>query len=201
MKFSRFEMMRTAARIMRYHTMPPIHRQTVGEHTFGVLTIILEVESFPSSELLRAALYHDATEALLGDTPSPAKWFAASLEGALKVSEESIKKAYAIDINLSEHDKMILKYADLMELVVFCLEEADDGNRKMLEPARDCLRAIEARGLRMCTPEANRLWTHMNIRSQAYDNRVITHYRTTHARPSYDLGVVSDDKDPNYDGE
>jgi len=146
-EFDRLKLMRVVARVKRLHTLPPVHQQTVGEHTFGILALIDIVLPTASKALWRAALYHDAPEGITGDVPSPVKWRHPELESALRVVEERIKNEFSMHTELSGIEKRVLKFCDIMELVIFSMEEVDSGNRIMATVAMNGLTAIRERGL------------------------------------------------------
>lgn len=145
MNTNRLRLMRIAARIPRVHTRPPIHKQTVGEHTFGVLAILREVCQ-PSVALYEAALYHDAPEAVTGDVPAPAKWDSPALTEALNDVEDDIIDRWRLpnSRNLNPQEERLLKFADLMELALFSIEEVNMGNRGMAKVAENALTHIAA---------------------------------------------------------
>lgn len=161
MNFKRLKLMRSAARVQRMHTMPCTYRQSVGEHTFGLLAIMDDIFGLEdrSSRLIVAALYHDVAEAITGDTPAPVKWAHPLLEIELKAAEARIDKEFGIpDFSLSAFEIRILKYCDLMELAMFALEEVDTGNKVMAVVAWNALNAVKKRSLEHITEESLALW-------------------------------------------
>lgn len=157
---SRLDLMRRAARVQRLHTIPTPYRQSVGEHTFGVLAVLFEITT-PSAELLTTALFHDVTEAALGDIPATTKWASEVLETALKGLEEDCKQTHSIPTSsLSDEERSLLKFADFVELAMFCLEEAP-ANKRLLVVVENCLKAIERRGLHHCNDKTEYLYIHL----------------------------------------
>jgi 5'-deoxynucleotidase YfbR-like HD superfamily hydrolase len=126
----RLRLLRTAASVKRLHTRRTIHSQTVGEHTFGVLGLLFEVCE-PSIELVKAALYHDVPEAITGDVPSPAKRVYAIKE-AFEAFEDDIELVYSLTTTLTPLEQRLLRFCDVMELIIFATEEAEMGNAMML---------------------------------------------------------------------
>jgi 5'-deoxynucleotidase len=185
--YHRLRLMRTAARVRRVHTMPTIHPQTVGEHTFGVMAILYEIchEGVPPA-LMVAALQHDAPEAITGDVPSPAKWRHPTLEDALRVAEAKI----SIEFDLQPHELLsavehrLLKFADLMELAIFAIEEVDTGNSAMATVARNALTAIAKRDLRGLNEHTERLYSAIAI---GFENKYPKDHgkEITHGWPEY----------------
>lgn len=156
----RFELMRNAARTRRCHTQMVIHDQSVGEHTFGAIAILDYIVPDCRKELWRAMLYHDAPEAITGDVPAPAKWEHPYLEDALRRVEQRIKDDHWISTNLFEDEAKALKFADIMELVWYGIEELRMGNRGVAGMVQMALDAIRKRELYTVSIEAFRLMTY-----------------------------------------
>lgn len=75
---------RFAGQVERYHTWPTHRRQSVGEHTWQVMRIWLEIFGAMSPEESRYLVWHDAAEVAVGDPPFP-----------VKARSPALKKAYA----------------------------------------------------------------------------------------------------------
>lgn len=119
-----------AGRITRYHTEPMITRQDVGNHTYGLMHIILAIEPDASADLFVAALEHDVPELATGDVPAPAKWYNPDLDKALRSAEQKFIDEYDVRtpaLNAYEYD--VLKVADMAELVLHMVHEYSLGNR------------------------------------------------------------------------
>jgi 5'-deoxynucleotidase YfbR-like HD superfamily hydrolase len=144
---SRLDLMRNVARTRRCHTQMVIHHQSVGEHTFSALAILDLIAPECRKEVWRALLYHDAPEAITGDVPAPAKWKYPNLEEALKRAEQAILDDHYIHVELYEHESMLCKYADLMELVWYGLEEMRMGNGGVSPMVVAAFRAMNKRKL------------------------------------------------------
>ncbi len=143
MNLQRLMLMRSAARVQRMHVVSTHHRQTVGEHTFGVLAILFEiVDTHPSEELIKAVLYHDAPEAMTGDVPAPTKGRHPDLKAALVKAEAMIEATHDIAIELTRYEKDVLACCDLMELAMYAIEEVDMGNKTMASVMRNCMKAL-----------------------------------------------------------
>lgn len=205
MNWERLRLMRTAARVQRMHTMTCIRPQSVGEHTFGILALIIEVcdASFMQSatdlmgistqeqiaersvlKIMTAAIYHDAPEAITGDIPSPVKWRHKAIETGLKDAEREIAKEFSIGIQLTDLEKSILKFCDLMELAMYALEEVDTGNKALAVVHRNAMSAIIDRKLTDVTPSALRLFDLMRIKYEAHYLRDLGN-EVTHGWPEY----------------
>jgi len=125
--------LRKAGRVKRYHTVDTIGHQTVAEHSFNVCLILLALfQGKVSSELLKAALYHDLPEIVTGDVPATAKWGNPELRDALRKVEDRFEATHSLTVDLSEEELTALKWADMMELVQYCVDQLEMGNRNML---------------------------------------------------------------------
>jgi 5'-deoxynucleotidase YfbR-like HD superfamily hydrolase len=148
----RFEMLRNAARTRRCHTQMVLHQQTVGEHTFSALAILDLVAPDCRMEVWRALLYHDMPEAFTGDVPAPAKWENFELENALRTVEARIFKELGLEFKLSAEEKKLVKFADVMDLVWFTIEEVQMGNQRLVGMAHRALDAVRERKLMSLSP-------------------------------------------------
>ena len=110
-----------------------------------------------------AAMYHDSSEIITGDMPTPIKYYNEEIKGAYKQIEavaenqlremlpddfkEDFLKIYSPD---SETEK-IIKAADKISALIKCIEELNMGNREFL----DAEKSVRAAIIKMNLPEAN----------------------------------------------
>lgn len=125
-----FEFIYRAGRVKRYHVETIIGEQTVADHSWGVANLLLEIfKDFVSRDLLLAALWHDVPERTTGDTPATAKWLSYTLRSVLENLEEEIIKQKLPDYpDLFDDQKLMLKIADISELIYFCTRQVRMGN-------------------------------------------------------------------------
>ena len=112
------------------------------------------------------AMYHDVTEIMTGDMPTPVKYFNADLKKAYKVAEKSAGEkliSYLPDdmqeeigcyINPCEKDAdyaPFIKAADRLSAIAKCIEERNTGNREFLSAEKAQIAALKA----MNIPAAN----------------------------------------------
>jgi 5'-deoxynucleotidase len=129
--------LRDAGSVQRYHTTRTHRRQTIAEHSWGVATLLMMVCDNPPARLLGAALLHDVPEVITGDVPAPAKWRSKPLTDALAELEAEWMATFKMEFpELDEAEARLLKWADSIELVLWCLEEVEMGNRPMLALAQ-----------------------------------------------------------------
>ncbi len=160
----RMMLMRKAQHVLRFHTVPTLHRQNVGEHTFGVLSILLEVWPSAGTELIKAALYHDAPEAVVGDTPSPALREFGILKDGVGIAESVVRNKYGLHTTLTVQDEKVLRFCDIMECMIFCLEEWYRGNKTALIMAERAEEYIRSAGLHKISTEAETLFTMYTVK-------------------------------------
>ena len=163
---------------MRYITRWGLMRNSFSEnvqehsHQVAVLAHALalirrDVLGLPAPEPERcavAALYHDASEILTGDMPTPIKYYNPAMKDAYKHVEhranqylldmlpQQLKDAYAP--YMLEDDLQvaaIVKAADKLAAYIKCVEEQKAGNLEFESAARQTLAAIYA----MERPELN----------------------------------------------
>lgn len=126
-----------AARVVRYHTAQTLRTQNLADHQWGVAMIVSAVAGeHLTVELLKAALAHDLSEKVTGDVPAPAKWASESLTTVLKTWEDQYHEDHSLNYTLTKAQLSILKWADMCELFLFCLNERELGNTKMFKLAQ-----------------------------------------------------------------
>lgn len=109
------------------------------------------------------AVYHDASEVLTGDLPTPVKYHSPQLRSAYKEIErlaedrlltmlpQELRPGFAPYISPSEDEAMVLvKAADRLSAYVKCLEEQQAGNHEFDAAAERVLESIH----QMQLPEA-----------------------------------------------
>lgn len=121
---------RRAAQVKRYHTEVTIKEQNVGEHSFHVAWLCYVLtKGQPMSALLLHALAHDAAEHATGDIPSPTKR-ALGIRADVDAFESALMNDAGLALpHLDDHNGHILKLADSLDGVLYCLREWELGNR------------------------------------------------------------------------
>ena len=163
---------------MRYITRWGLMRNTfsenIAEHSYqtavlahALALIRRDVLKLPTPDPDRcavAALYHDASEILTGDLPTPIKYYNPEIKTAYKqverVAGERLLNMLPPGLRASyEHDVLeddealapIVKGADKLSAHIKCLEEQKAGNTEFDTAARQTWEAIQA----MDRPELN----------------------------------------------
>lgn len=151
--------------IERWALMRNSITENISEHSLEV-SILAHALATISNERLggslnaeRAALigiYHDATEIITGDMPTPIKYFNEDIQGAFKAVEkvaakrlllmlpEDIRKSYETILFPKEGEEYLwklVKAADKLSALIKCIEERKAGNAEFLS-AEKSLREI-----------------------------------------------------------
>lgn len=118
----------------RCHVMRTIQQPTVAEHSHGVALLCAQLYGGkPSANLLLAALYHDLPEHVTGDVPATAKWHYPNIAEALEKAEDQFVYDNCLATELTSEEKLTLRFADLLDLGFFCVDEITFGNRHVDE--------------------------------------------------------------------
>lgn len=121
---------RDAGAVKRYHVKRTHRTQTIADHTFGMLMLVKQVATdslLSGGTLYEAILHHDLPELFTGDIPAPIKRVHPELGPLMDSIEEELKPLHE-EFNLTSEQGALLKWADRMELVLWCLEEFRMGN-------------------------------------------------------------------------
>lgn len=127
------EFMWAGGNVKRYHTMRTLMEDTVGHHSYNVACIIMHLRPDASAALLRAGLKHDMAEHKLGDMPAPAKR-ELGIRTEFANRENMAMEAVGIAVEpLPKEDAWVLKLADALDGMRFCIQERTMGNRLVEE--------------------------------------------------------------------
>jgi len=159
---------------MRYITRWGLMRNTfsenIQEHSHQVAVLahalalirrnILKLEGPDPDRCAVTALYHDATEILTGDLPTPIKYYNPSIRQAYKQVERvagdrlldmlppELRDCYAPLVLEDEEDVLpIVKAADKLSAYIKCIEEQKAGNTDFDSAAEQTLKALQAMDL------------------------------------------------------
>ena len=160
--------------ITRWGLMRNTYSENVQEHSYQVAVLahalalirrqILKLDGPDPDRCAVAALYHDATETLTGDLPTPIKYYNPDIKDAYKQVEriagerlldmlpQELRSCYADDV--LEDDPAVLpiiKAADKLSAYIKCIEEQKAGNTEFDSAAVQTLRSMQE----MQMPELN----------------------------------------------
>ena len=133
------------------------HMVAVIAHALGVIRRdVLGVACDPE-EYATVALYHDCSEILTGDLPTPIKYHSAKIKGAYDEVEQlacekllatlppELRGAFAPCLNgeTAERCHDLVKAADKLSAYIKCIEERKAGNSDFLSAERSTRQALE----------------------------------------------------------
>lgn len=120
-----------AGAVERFHTMPTHKRQTIADHSWGVLMIVLAIAETPSTNLIMATATHDLAESITGDLPATVKWDEPQLRREIEALEQKFAIKHNVYPDLDKLEEKVLHWADMAELVMFCEGEIRLGNQNL----------------------------------------------------------------------
>ena len=134
------------------------HSHMVAVLAHGLASIQRDILGQPANpdRCAAAALFHDASEILTGDLPTPIKYYNPAIKHACKEIEavscqkllsmlpEELQAGYAPLLHESEEDiHIIVKAADKLSAYIKCIEELKAGNTEFESAARQTRQAME----------------------------------------------------------
>jgi hypothetical protein len=105
---------------------------------------------------------------MTGDVPAPTKARFAALKDAMDAAEEAILQEHDMKIPLTEREKKVLAFCDLVDLALYASEEVDMGNTAMASVLRNCLGHIKRKDLANISPAAIELYHFLISRTQKH---------------------------------
>ena len=149
-----FAMVNRMKYIDRWALMPNANKENIAEHSHSVAVIAHALALIGNREFGKnynperaalLALYHDTTEVITGDMPTPVKYYNDEIKSVYKDIEETAgdrllkmlpddyKQDYVPLFHKSDEDKQLwklVKAADKISALVKCIEENRMGNRE-----------------------------------------------------------------------
>ena len=140
------------------------HMTAVIAHALGVIRRDVFGQDCDPNECAAAALYHDFSEILTGDLPTPIKYYSPEIREAYQQVEElawekllatlpeALRPAYAPLLGGETQERLheLIKAADKLSAYIKCVEERRAGNDEFLSAEKQTLAALKASAL----PEA-----------------------------------------------
>ena len=122
--------------VVRFHNHSGIDKQRNSEHQWGVALIVQHIYPECSKQLLLAALTHDAAEYHTGDISFPAKHANPELGKILRDIEKDWEIKNDVHFDLHHQEERILKIADTLEGMKFCIKQVKLGHINAKRPFR-----------------------------------------------------------------
>jgi len=143
MRFDDIDFMWSGGETRRYHGFRMLMEDPVGYHSFNAACIIMKVRPNASAGLLRAVLKHDMSEHKTGDMPAPTKRAAPAYPQMRTADdqpmsfrewfgsyEDSLMEEAGVPVEtLTPEETWVLKYADSLDGMRFCINERLLGNK------------------------------------------------------------------------
>jgi len=151
----RWSLMRSS---VRENIQEHSHMVAVIAHALGLISRDIFGRECDPNELAAIALYHDASEILTGDLPTPIKYHSRSIKAAYaEVESLACKKllntlpvelrSSISDLLSAEVDKEryeLVKAADKISAYIKCIEERKAGNNEFLSAEAATLKILKA---------------------------------------------------------
>ena len=175
MQNSFFSMISRMKHINRWGLMRNTWRETLSEHSLDVAVIAYGLAVIGNTRLQKEydcdrasvlGIYHDASEIITGDLPTPVKYHNEEIKQAynkvegvanqalLDMIPEDMKSCYQHLFIKSEEDAplwKLVKAADKISAYIKCLEEESAGNQEFLKAKQTLHDSI----VNLCLPEAD----------------------------------------------
>ncbi len=154
--------------VIRWGMKRNVVQENVMEHSWEVATIAhalalirnrLYQGQVDANAVAAAALYHDVSEVITGDLPSPVKYHSDAIRDAYKSIEakaeqelvallpEALQSAFAgymIEHQLPEEHRQLIKAADTIAAYLKCQAEIAAGNHEFSSAGKDIERRLKA---------------------------------------------------------
>lgn len=153
--------------ITRWGLMRNSFSENIQEHSHQVAVLahalalirrdILKLDGPDPDRCAVAALYHDASEILTGDLPTPIKYYSSDIRNAYKQVEHiageqlldmippELRESYVDYIHESDEQlNPIVKAADKLSAYIKCVEEQKAGNKEFESAATQTMAAMLA---------------------------------------------------------
>ncbi len=157
--------------IRRWGLMRNTETETLGEHLYQTAILahalaVIENEKFGGTtdpeKIALVALYHDVSEIITGDMPTPVKYYNDEIKDAYhRIEDETsemlltklpdgLRGCYEPILSgscLDEYGKKILKAADTLSAYIKCISEINAGNRDFDSAAKTLKEKMDSYGL------------------------------------------------------
>lgn len=153
--------------IRRWSLMKSVSDENVAEHSAQVAQIahalaLIKNRMFGgelnADRISSAALYHEASEVLTGDLPTPIKYYNPEIRKAYKDIEavandkllsmlpEELRGDYRelIEVSSDSYEYALIKAADKISAYIKCIEELKSGNREFAKAEATLKKEVES---------------------------------------------------------
>ena len=153
--------------IKRWSLMKSVSDENIAEHSAQVAQIahalaLIKNRMFGgelnADHIAAAALYHEASEVLTGDLPTPIKYYNPEIRSSYKDIEKiannklismlpsELKEDYRelIEIPSDSYEHRLIKAADKLSAYIKCIEEMRSGNREFAKAEKTLKKEIDS---------------------------------------------------------
>lgn len=171
MKSCFYAMMSRMKNIYRWGLMRNTRRENLSEHSLEVAQLAHALaiignrrfgKNYDINYVAAVAMYHDTSEIITGDMPTPIKYYNDEIKGAYKQIEaaaeirlkqmlpEDFREDFNRIYNPDSDTEKLVKAADKISALIKCIEELNMGNREFAVAKA----TIEEAVINMDMPEA-----------------------------------------------
>lgn len=134
-KFAHALSLRASGYVRRWHTIHTLRDQTVALHSGQAVSLLLCLHPSPSLNLIKAIQWHDCSERIVGDAPSPGlrafpKYRAMYEELEMVVALRDHPPMHDALRDLTDEERRWLRAIDVLEAFLFSREEIKLGNEE-----------------------------------------------------------------------
>lgn len=167
-KHSFFAMLARMKYIERWSLMRNSVSENISEHSLEVAIIAHALallgnkrlnKSYDPEHIAMLGIYHDCTEIITGDMPTPIKYENNEIQSAYKQIEKTAAfrllnmlpddlreeyEPYLLDTPKDKAERLLVKAADKISALIKCVEEAKAGNQEFRSAEKTTKEAIRA---------------------------------------------------------
>ena len=166
MSFNFFAYMARMKLIKRWSLMKSVSDENIAEHSTQVAQIahalaLIKNRMFggelDADRIATAALYHEASEVLTGDLPTPIKYYNPEIRKSYKAIEKiandklltmlptELREDYKelIEVQSDSYEHRLIKVADKLSAYIKCIEEMRSGNKEFAKAEKTLKKEID----------------------------------------------------------
>lgn len=169
-KHSFFAMLARMKYIERWALMRNSEKENISEHSLEVAMLAHALallgnsrlgKEYPAEHIAMLGMYHDCTEIITGDMPTPVKYENPDIQSAYKQIEkaaafrllnmlpEDLRPAYEpyfVEGKRDKEEAVLVKAADKLSALIKCIEEEKAGNQEFRSARKTIITSLEGLG-------------------------------------------------------
>ncbi len=160
-----YAMLSRMKNINRWGLMRNTRNENLSEHTLEVALIAHALavignkrlgKNINADRVATCAMFHDTSEIITGDMPTPIKYFNPEIKAAYKSIEaiaegqllgmlpDDLREDFEPYFNLDEETARLVKAADKISALIKCIEEVKMGNMEFKEAEKSTRASLKA---------------------------------------------------------